>query len=217
MIFATAFAALVIFFFSPAFAAFSKGKSTAKTVTAAAPTQAPVQTASFEDATQGKTVTFGKYSWLVLDKNEKQVRLLLFHAEKSADLRGRPYNDFQTDVTWETCTLRKWLNSEFLDNGFTEEEKSRILEKEVRHIDNVTYGVSGGNDTRDKVTLLRPEDLTRYSQVVSRIRMNIWLMAPGNSQDTASYMSSRNTYLDYGYPVSGTDFYVCPVIVVTLN
>lgn len=121
------------------------------------------------------------------------------------------------DVTWETCTLRKWLNEDFLESGFSEEERDRILEQEIHAVDNEKYNVSGGNDTRDKVFLLSPQDLTDHKDILSRIRMNCWLMSPGNRPDTAALMSARNTLLDYGYPVDGTDFYVCPVIVAALS
>ena len=34
-----------------------------------------------------------------------------------------PYHEKWGEVTWKTCTLRKWLNSEFYKNEFSEEEK----------------------------------------------------------------------------------------------
>ncbi|MBQ1311189.1 MAG: hypothetical protein IIY55_05000 [Blautia sp.] len=217
----TAVAALAVFFLSPAWTAFTQGASRSAASSAAAVDSSAASSTesyvSFQDSQPGDEVSFGSFQWLVLDKNERQVRLLLLHAEKSADLRGRPYNDFQKDVTWETCTLRQWLNSEFLEKYFSENEQKRILEKEITHVDNSSYGIDGGSDTVDKVTLLKPEDLTRYAGTISRIRMNCWLMCPGNQPDTAAYMSARNSFMEYGYPVSGTDFYVCPVIVVTIK
>ena len=37
----------------------------------------------------------------------------------------KPYNSKKNDITWEKCTLRKWLNNDFY-NSFSEEEKSFI-------------------------------------------------------------------------------------------
>ncbi len=160
----------------------------------------------------GDVITFGSYNWYVLEKEEGRVRLLINHAEKHEELRHRPYNDSDAEVTWETCSLREWLNGDFLTEGFTEEELSRILTTTTAAIDNETYDTDGGNDTEDQVSLLSPEDLTTYAEIISGIRMNIWILGPGNAQNTAQFMSARNTIMDYGYLVSTTDFYTCPVI-----
>ena len=36
------------------------------------------------------------------------------------------YNDIDESVTWETCTLRKWLNEEFYNEAFSSNDKSII-------------------------------------------------------------------------------------------
>jgi len=41
-------------------------------------------------------------------------------------IEKRPYNVQDTDVTWETCDLRKYLNGEFLQK-FTEEERGKMF------------------------------------------------------------------------------------------
>ena len=43
------------------------------------------------DAKPGDEVSFGKYKWLTLEKDSDTARLLLLHAEKSPELRLRPY------------------------------------------------------------------------------------------------------------------------------
>ena len=42
-------------------------------------------------------------------------------------LQIMPYNENNEDVTWETCSLREWLNSSFYEKNFTEEEKASIV------------------------------------------------------------------------------------------
>ena len=37
------------------------------------------------------------------------------------------YNVEKEDVTWETCSLRKWLNNEFLNDAFTKMEQTGLL------------------------------------------------------------------------------------------
>ena len=63
------------------------------------------------------------------------------------------YNSSAETVTWEECTLRKWLNSKFLDKAFTAQEKNAVLESLVVNEDGAK-GSEAGADTYDKVYLL---------------------------------------------------------------
>ena len=63
------------------------------------------------------------------------------------------YNSSAETVTWEECTLRKWLNSKFLDNAFTTQEQGAVLESLVVNEDGAK-GSEAGADTYDKVYLL---------------------------------------------------------------
>ena len=46
--------------------------------------------------------------WQILSKNGNDLFLL---ADKALDCKA--YNETYTGVTWETCTLRTWLNDDF--------------------------------------------------------------------------------------------------------
>ena len=82
----------------------------------------------------GDVVTFGKYpqtaagtdqtpiEWIVLDVQDGKALLLSKYG-----LEMKQYNTEYTDITWETCTLRTWLNSDFLNKAFSSEEQSAIL------------------------------------------------------------------------------------------
>ncbi len=65
-----------------------------------------------------------------------------------------PYNLEYKGVTWETCTLRKWLNDNFYNAAFNKEEKALIKTTTVENFDNPGYKTPGGNDTKDKIFLL---------------------------------------------------------------
>ena len=39
--------------------------------------------------------------------------------KKKKNLDCQPYNEEYDSVTWETCTLRAWLNGPFLNAAFT--------------------------------------------------------------------------------------------------
>lgn len=102
--------------------------------------------------------------WRVLSVDGDDAFLL---ADTNLDVQR--YNDTDEDVTWETCTMRAWLNgygadgnvcgtdysdNNFLDNAFTESEQAVIKDTVVVNEDNPEYGTEGGNDTVDKVYLL---------------------------------------------------------------
>ncbi len=69
----------------------------------------------------GDTVTFGKENreWIVLDKEDEKALLLT-----KESVGERAYHVEWTDITWEDCTLREWLNEEFYHDSFTEAEKN---------------------------------------------------------------------------------------------
>lgn len=125
---------------------------------------------SLADAKIGDSVLFGSYEqdndlengaeaieWLVLDWRDGKLLLLSMYA-----LDCKKYNEEYTEVTWETCTLRSWLNQEFYQTAFTGAEQERIAETPVVNEDNLDYGIEGGNDTLDKVFLLSVREVTAY-------------------------------------------------------
>ena len=71
------------------------------------------------------------------------------------------YNLDKKDVTWEWCTLRKYLNGEFLQK-FTREEQDRIIKTTIHNPENLWYSTPGGNDTPDKIFLLSLEEVDGY-------------------------------------------------------
>lgn len=77
---------------------------------------------------QDNKVANGKeiIQWRVLDMVQNRMLLL---SEKSLD--EKPYNMKADNVTWETCTLRDWLNSSFVHEAFSSDEKSIIIRTEL--------------------------------------------------------------------------------------
>ena len=170
---------------------------------------------ALDEAVAGDQVDFGEekeYRWKVLEKDGDELLLVMFHAEKHEETRNGAYNDALEDVTWADCSLREWLNGEFLDEGFNEEERSKMILQKCENPGNQTYGTDGGEDTEDYVTLLTPEMYEKYYDIVDTIAMNFWLRAPGATQQSAEFASHRKEIMDYGYAVNSDQFYVVPVI-----
>ena len=126
--------------------------------------------------TIGKLVALGAYQqdmmegdepigWIVLDYDEEENKALLF---SRYGLDARRYNDEDTDITWENCLLRKWLNTVFLRNAFSKEEQSAILTTTVDNSKAQGAGIwntYGGKDTEDKVFLLSYAEAHQYLEL----------------------------------------------------
>ena len=65
-----------------------------------------------------------------------------------------PYNAIHEGVTWETCSLRAWLNNVFYESAFNSSEAKMIKKVTNENFDNIKYNTPGGNDTKDKVFIL---------------------------------------------------------------
>ena len=92
-------------------------------------------------------IRFGRYpapiEWQVLERRADRVLVVSRHI-----LDCRRYHDLPTATTWRDSTLRRWLNTTFLDAAFTAAEQRRI--RRTRCTDNG----HGTPDTVDRVFLL---------------------------------------------------------------
>lgn len=118
----------------------------------------------------GDSFTFGMYEqdndssngaesieWIILQKEDKRLLVVSRYA-----LDCVRYNTEYKDVTWETCTLRSWLNSTFMNEAFSEGEKSMISVTTVSADRNPKYDTNPGNATQDQVFLLSISEVNKY-------------------------------------------------------
>ncbi len=160
------------------------------------------------DTTNGKE----KIEWKVIAQEKDKVLLL---SEKNLDCI--PYNLIDEIVTWESCSLRSWLNTEFFNTAFTVDEQDAILTSEIITNDNSMYKTKGGDAVRDKLFLLSIEEANRYfDSDAARITKNTsyaveknafnstdgegwwWLRSPGLSGNIASTINYSGAVDEYG-------------------
>ncbi len=98
-----------------------------------------------------------KIEWIVLVKENGKALVISKYA-----LDCQPYNTSCIDVTWENCTLRKWLNNDFINSAFSADEKSMILVTTVSADKNPQYSTNPGAATRDQVFLLSVTEVDKY-------------------------------------------------------
>ena len=92
---------------------------------------------------------YAPIKWRILKQTGDSALLL---ADRMPDTH--PFNDTYTDTSWSTCSLRRWLNSEFLSRAFTDSEMEAIVETDVKNAANYYFGTDCGPDTKDRVFIL---------------------------------------------------------------
>lgn len=157
----------------------------------------------------GDYITFGNYEqdndlfngkepieWLILQSEGDEVLLMSRYA-----LDCQSYNKTSKSITWQSCTLRTWLNSTFYDAAFSQEEKAAITPHTVWN--------TVGDSTADYVFLMScGEGSTLFDDQAERIatatpyalaqgvpdlgggRCWYWLRDRGSAVDCACYVNS---------------------------
>lgn len=212
------------------------------------PDEEKYQLASLEDAQVGNLVKFGHYEqdcevlngaedilWVVLERNGNELKLMSLYC-----LDTMPYNDRMVSVTWETSSIRAYLNNDFYNAAFTADEQSRMVQATVVNNDNPQYGTPGGEDTQDWVYLLSLEEVQQYwllpametgaySQLYAQatpycmtrpIWLEIaglnrcwwWLRSPGSTDGAAAEVGSGGYFSLGGCPVETPERAIRPVI-----
>lgn len=101
--------------------------------------------------------------WIVLDVKDGRALLISKYGldakafQDQEDTLNRPKG-----VTWENCSLRKWMNNDFFNSAFSDEEKAMIPEVTLVNGGNEYYGVPAQNDTQDKVFCLSVDEAMQY-------------------------------------------------------
>ncbi len=160
-------------------------------------------------AKQDTYVTFGHYpqtaegndntsiEWIVLQKEGNKALLISRYG-----LDAQPYNAEYTDVTWETCTLRTWLNSTFMNKAFTAEEQKVILTTSVMNNSSQCYSgwsTNGGNNTQDQIFLLSYAGANKYLDVKLRCNNTKACVKP------TAYAEKQGAYTSSDYKTADGD------------
>lgn len=216
--------------------------------TADTPAASDAKTKNIEEATVGDYITFGTYEqdndtsngqedieWLVLDKEDDRLLVISRYV-----IDCQKYNDHYEPVTWETCSLRTWLNDVFLNNAFSSDEQIQILTTTVTAEQNKEYYTLAGNDTEDKVFLLSVLEAERYFNsdkarqctpteyaialygnnlfytVGNEAVMYWWLRTPGDINEATAIVGVNGSVYDDGIDVDFNEYGVRPALWISL-
>ena len=206
--------------------------------------------ALIKNAKVGDIVYFGTYEqdndtsngkenikWRVLAKENNRILVI---SDKALD--HRKYNTSYDCVIWENCTLRKWLNNDFINAAFSDDEKAMIPMVTVSADKNPRFDTDPGNATQDQVFLLSIVEAEKYF-ASDEARMCIpteyaisngvstsdeytkdgkatcwwWLRSPGCSELYAARVCDDGDVDWFGGGVGGYDRAVRPAMWITID
>lgn len=172
--------------------------------------------------------------WIVLKKEDGCAMLISKYG-----LDAVPYNTISESITWEKSSIRKWLNNDFFNEAFTEEERAMIPSVDVRNPGNPEYSTYPGNHTVDKVFFLDVYEADElFESDESRILLPTqyaitksayvhdgveyapecagntywWLRAPGDDGQFAAIIDYDGRILHFGLEVEYAKVAIRPVI-----
>lgn len=181
----------------------------------------------------GDIFTFGRYEqdndlangsefieWQVLTVQNDRALVISRYG-----LDVKSYIEMAYGSTWESGTLRSWLNDYFYNIAFTQTEQAQILLVTNDNPNNPQYGTPGGNPTTDRIFLLSIGEAERYfsSGGARKVQATAYAKASGifvdkNGSGTSSWflrspgsaevlraVVTEDGSVDYAGPVCGID------------
>ena len=148
----------------------------------------------------------------------------------------RPSHDADEPVSWETCSLRAWLNGDFYRAAFNDYEKQHILKIPVTADRNTYCNTDAGNSTDDHVFLLSlPEvnallrrklsakrkceadpadapDADNDNKAADDTGCVWWLRSPGSEKNEAACVNGDGQISNFGLPATTPTIAVRPCI-----
>lgn len=197
-----------------------------------------------KNAKVGDYVIFGHYEqdndesngkeeieWRVLEVKDGKALVISKYA-----LDGKEYSSDGSYICWENCTLRNWLNNDFINSAFSEEEKALIPTATVSADKNPEYDTDPGNATQDRVFLLSiPEANIYFTSDSARVckptayaiangayksdngNFRWWLRSPGAYKGYVTYVFKDGGVMEYGNVVNTRPGAVRPALWIDLN
>lgn len=179
--------------------------------------------------TENNYFKYEPIKWRVLHYENSEAFLLA-----DAILDSQPYHSENEEIDWKKSSIRAWLNNEFINKAFSNEENKAINTVELINKDNSKYGTQGGKNTSDKLFLLslsevdETEESKEYGFWDKKTRKckndNFseetyfwWLRSPGNSSHDAAGVYYYGWVFGYGYDVQEPAGGIRPALYLNLS
>ena len=210
-------------------------------------TEAAESLSDLTAAEAGSLITFGHYEqdndtsngkepieWIVLEKREDGSLVVM--SRYALDVQ--PYHTDFKSVSWRTCTLRKWLNSTFMNTAFSSDELAVISTDNSSNADLSPYEAN----VDDRVFLFTILEVRGYftndadGDCLSRTckptayakaqglwtfeggeydgNCRWWLRSPGDDALNAAYIGFNGRVYNFGRNVDRDDTAIRPALVI---
>lgn len=200
----------------------------------------------FSSVTVGSAITFGQYEqdnnpnngledieWIVLSKTDGEMLVI-----SKNGLDCQPFNNGGKGATWDTCSLRLWLNDTFINGAFSSDEQARIRISDVSADKNPAGHISTnpGSDTQDKIFLLSNTEVERFGVTLASNQCRVtdyaisrgafssdnkmgmwWLRTPGSNSRNAVLVDNTGTINYNGGSVDYDKVAVRPVMRIQIK
>lgn len=189
----------------------------------------------------GDYIRFGKYpqgesgeieplDWRVLSIEKGRALLITKIA-----IEFKEYHQERSEIIWERCTLRRWLNGDFLNTAFNSEEQGKMSMAHNENNNKSCFDRNSGCCTYDKVFCLSVEEAGEYfssddervvmptvyakskrTGVVGNGNCSWWLRSSGKDGVLAANVTVGGDIDAYGNVVHGKNIAVRPAIWIYL-
>ncbi|MBR4313874.1 MAG: hypothetical protein IKP66_03085 [Lachnospiraceae bacterium] len=167
------------------------------------------------------TVTFGAYEqdselengkepieWIVLDKKGDEYLLLSkyvldYHQFQNTKVEGK-------SVSWNDSDIRRWANTEFLDNAFSESEQKNIMQSTIDNTNNDYYSLKS---TEDKIFLLSLDEIVNYfgskNENLTNNKPDTMILPNEKNKSFATMFAKARGVIIGGKLLEGANVYSC--------
>ena len=195
---------------------------------------------------QGNANGDKRIEWIVLAKKNTQILIISRYALDCKPFDEQPQSVKKSffksllympkPVTWETCSLRTWLNTVFLNTAFSPSKQKMIVTTRVAADQNPSWPTPPGNSTDDKIFLLSIPEVNQYFHSDEERKCKAtnyaisqgvdvdkglccwwWLRSPGDSTYLATLVPPYGPISVCGFNVNNTSVAVRPALWVKLE
>lgn len=168
--------------------------------------------------------------WVVIDRTNDSALVICKNI-----IDCKKFNESYGETSWDKCTLRSWLNNEFIKNSFAQFEKDKIHTTHLPSTKNPTYKTQRGESTYDRIFLLSIDEVNKYFSSSEKTKCIVtplakkngaycdtfnygywWLRTTGEYSNEASYIFYIGGVSTKGYDATGTIFGVRPAMWISL-
>ena len=150
------------------------------------------------------------WRWRVLDVMGNALLLLSETVLTDVGIHEPGPGDPKSGVTWENCTARRYLNSDFIKKHFHEDAAAFILPAKIITVDNNEEALTsqpfahvrcqgkGCGETTDRIFLLSIDECRKYAYTgdgtCGGFNSLDWLRSPGIGYDHFAYYKRGRVY-----------------------